>query len=179
MQVHAVRFYRSLESLSSSVTRFIVGGVAENQPALIIATPAHRTAILAALGHGIDTIALQQAGGLVCRDAEELLDSFMVGDMPDEDLFLRRVQPALASMSGLEGRVVRAYGEMVDVLCQRGQIEAALRLEDLWNTVARKHGLALLCGYSMDGPYGPRDVERICSRHSHILADSGYAAVLV
>ena len=179
MQVHAVRFYRNLESLSASVTKFIVAGVAENQPALIIATPQHRTAILAELGLGLDTVALQQAGGLVCRDAEELLDSFMVGDMPDEDLFMRRVKPALASMAGVEGRVVRAYGEMVDLLCQRGQIEAALRLEDLWGALARKMELAMLCGYSMEAPYGPRDIDRICSRHSHILADSGYAAVLV
>jgi hypothetical protein len=179
MQVHAVRFYRDVESLSSSITRFIVAGVAENQPALIIATPPHRAAILASLAQGLDTVALQQAGGLVCRDAEELLDSFMVGDMPDEELFMRRVQPALAAMAGVEGRGVRAYGEMVDVLCQRGQIEAALRLEDLWNVVARKHELALLCGYSMEGPYGERSIDRICGRHSHILADWGYAAVLV
>jgi hypothetical protein len=179
MQVHAVRFYRDVESLSSSVTRFIVAGVAWNQPTLIIATPQHRTAILASLGQGLDTVALQQAGGLVCRDAEELLDSFMIGDMPDEDLFMRRVQPGLAAMAGVEGRVVRAYGEMVDVLCQRGQIEAALRLEDLWNVLARKHELAMLCGYSMEGRYGAGDIDRICSRHSHLLADSGYAAVLV
>jgi hypothetical protein len=179
MQVHAVRFYRDLESLSTSVSRFIVAGIAENQPTLVIATAAHRAAILAALGQGLDTIALQQAGALMCRDAEELLDSFMVGDMPDEDLFARRVEPGLTAIAGVERRVVRAYGEMVDVLCQRGHIDAALRLEDLWNTLARKHELAILCGYSMDSPFGERDIDRICGRHSHILAESGYAAVLV
>jgi hypothetical protein len=179
MQVHAVRFYRELDSLTSSVTRFIVEGLAENQPSLIIATPRHRAAILAALEYGLDTIALQQAGVLLCRDAEELLDSFMVGDMPDEDLFARRVEPALASIAGVERHVVRAYGEMVDVLCQRGHIEAALRLEDLWNTLARKHELAMLCGYSIDNPFGEPDIDRICSRHSHIVTDAGYTAVVV
>jgi hypothetical protein len=179
MQVHAVRFYREFDSLTPPITRFIVEGLAANQPALVIATPRHRAAILAALGQGLDTIALQQAGVLLCRDAEALLDSFMVGDMPDKDLFARRVEPELAAIAGVEGRVVRAYGEMVDVLCQRGHIEAALRLEDLWNALARKHELVMLCGYSIDGPFGEPDIDRICSRHSHILADSGYAAVLV
>jgi hypothetical protein len=179
MQVHAVRFYRNVESLTSSVSRFIVEGVALNQPTLVIATSRHRAAILTALGRGLDTIALQQAGALVCRDAEELLDSFMVGDMPDADLFQRRVEPALALMAGVEQRIVRGYGEMVDLLCQRGHIEAALRLEDLWNALARKHELAMLCGYSMDNPYGARDIDRICGRHSHILGESGYAAVVV
>ena len=45
--------------------------------------------------------------------------------------------------------LIRAYGEMVDVLWKQGRIEATIRLEMLWNKLANRYGIALLCGYAV------------------------------
>jgi hypothetical protein len=67
---------------------------------------------------------------------------------------------------------VRAYGEMVDVLWQRGERDAAIRLEEYWNELGRLQTFSLLCAYRMD----PRDshayggpLERVCKVHTHLI----------
>jgi hypothetical protein len=59
---------------------------------------------------------------------------------------------------------------MVDMLCQRGQLDAAIKLETLWNGLASRFRLALLCGYAMDrfATNAPR-LQDICSHHTHIF----------
>jgi signal transduction histidine kinase/ActR/RegA family two-component response regulator len=70
------------------------------------------------------------------------------------------------------GGVTRAYGELVDVLWRRGDRDAALRIEELWNEMARTHHFALLCGYAM-GPFcgttGSVGYEAVCATHTHVV----------
>ena len=47
------------------------------------------------------------------------------------------------------GALVRAYGEMVDLLWRDGNPEAAIRVEELWNDLAQSHVFSLLCAYPM------------------------------
>ena len=66
--------------------------------------------------------------------------------------------------------VIRAYGEMVDVLWKRGRTDAAMSLEMLWNRLAATHHFALLCGYSMGNFYKRIDqFQQVCAQHSHVL----------
>ena len=68
--------------------------------------------------------------------------------------------------------IVRAYGEMVDLLWRDGQRQAALSLEGMWNDLARHHALSLLCAYVMGNFYRTGDAESfhdICRTHSHVL----------
>jgi hypothetical protein len=72
----------------------------------------------------------------------------------------------------LKGRadrtVVRAYGEMVDVLWKEGRSRAAIRLEMLWNALAMRSGVALLCGYAMANFYRQTHLfEEVCRQHTH------------
>jgi hypothetical protein len=69
-------------------------------------------------------------------------------------------------------RRIRAFGEMVDLLCERGNPTAAARLEELWNRLARRRAFSLLCGYRID--VFDRDSQlsvlpEICRAHSHVL----------
>ena len=77
--------------------------------------------------------------------------------------------------AGRKDCVVRAYGEMVDVLWKAGQTVAATRLEMLWNDLARSQSFSLLCGYAMGSFYKDAAVEEVCSHHSHVIAESGDA----
>jgi hypothetical protein len=74
---------------------------------------------------------------------------------------------------GRKDCVIRAYGEMVDVLWQAGQTAAAIRLEMLWNQLAQTHSFALLCGYSMGHFYKDASQVEIRRQHTHVVSDSG------
>jgi hypothetical protein len=45
---------------------------------------------------------------------------------------------------------VRVFGEMVDLLCRRGDGLAADELEALWNELGTRRHFTLLCGYRLD-----------------------------
>ena len=68
-------------------------------------------------------------------------------------------------------RRVRVFGEMVDVLCERGQRDAAVELEELWNRLARTRDFTLLCGYRLDVFDRTSQVDtlpNVCRLHTHV-----------
>jgi hypothetical protein len=170
---HAVKFYGSDDSLFTTVAGFLAEGLIARQAAIIIATPSHREAIVEHLcGRMIDCAAAIRRGDLLLLDAEDTLGLFMVGGMPDRDLFDRSVGHLVhQTLTGRPG-IMRAYGEMVDVLWKQGQTDAAITLEILWNRLAHKHNFALLCGYAMGSFYKQAEqLEAVCTQHAHVIAD--------
>lgn len=171
---HAVQFYGSDQILMQTVAGFLAGGLITGQPAVVIATPAHRTAVFDELGRRlIDVNAARRIGDLVFLDANEILATFMRGDMPDASAFRHTVGGVIGqALAGRTTTPLRAYGEMVDVLWKRGNEEAAIRLEVLWNDLSRTHPFQLLCGYSIGNFYKQTDAfERICEQHTHVLTE--------
>jgi len=177
---HAVRFYENAEALSRIVAGFLAEGFNASQPGIVIATPAHRAAIEERLRErGLDVEALTRDGALLVLDAEAVLAEFMVDGMPDAARFKRAIVPVIEkACAGRKPCVVRAYGEMVDVLWKADQTVAATRLETLWNVLANSHTFSLLCGYAMGSVYKNAAVEEICSQHSHVISTVGDAVVV-
>jgi signal transduction histidine kinase len=104
-------------------------------------------------------------------DADETLAKLLVGGMPDAARF-RAVVGAAA-----DNGCARAYGEMVDVLYQRGDGDAAMRLEELWSELAHERAFSLLCAYRLRGfaDESHRDrFARICATHSQVIPAEGY-----
>jgi hypothetical protein len=171
---HAVQFYGDDDSLFTTVAGFLSQGFVDGHPAIVIATPEHRQSILEHLrGRLIDVEKAQQSGSLILLDAQNTLDLFMEDGMPDADRFEGSVGKLIGDMlEGREDRVlIRAYGEMVDVLWKKGSSDAAIRLEMLWNRLAQRFGFALLCGYSMGNFYKEtKGFEAICREHTHVVA---------
>lgn len=168
---HAVQFYGNEESLFTTVAGFLGDGLVAHEPAIIIATPGHCAAIERHLsGRLIDCDQARRTGDLVMLDAEEMLDQFMIGDAPDPELFEETVGLIVQQMLDGRGRiVVRAYGEMVDVLWKQGRTESAIKLEILWNKLALKYRFALLCGYAMGNFYKQaKQLDDICAQHTHV-----------
>jgi hypothetical protein len=170
---HAVQFYGCDESLFSTVSGFVAEGLIAGQPAVLMATQAHRDGIIAALEKRcISVDRARRLGDLLVVDANEMLDLFLVSGMPNEELFEQHVGGVIEQT--LKNRnsntVVRAYGEMVDVLWKRGRTDAAMSLELLWNRLAARYDFALLCGYSMGNFFKRIDqFQQVCSQHSHVL----------
>jgi len=172
---HAVRFYENRESLARIVGQFLGEGFVAGLPAIVIATPEHLAAIEDVLASRyFDLARLRSAGDLITVDAGDMLSRVMRDGMPDAARFRESMIPLIEqACRGRTDCVIRAYGEMVDVLWKDGQTAAAIRLEVLWNQLAQTHSFALLCGYSIGQFYKDarqHDVER---HHTHRVADSG------
>lgn len=175
---HAVRFYKDDVELSSIVASFLAEGLGAADAGIVIATSAHGQKISEQLhGRGFDVQRLQDEQRLFVIDATAALGAFMVDGMPDRRRFRQSIVPLIEAASGGErGRTVRAYGEMVDVLWREGRSVAAVRLEMLWNELAKTHDFSLLCGYAMGQFYKSADVRDICAQHSHVVSASGAIA---
>ena len=170
---HAVQFYGNDNSLFTTVSGFLGQGLVDGSPGIIIATASHGKAILERLkARLIDIDRAQRSGQLVVLDAHRTLERFMVGDLPDTEAFEENVGQVIAALlkGHSERTLIRAYGEMVDVLWKQGRIEATIRLEMLWNKLANQYGIALLCGYAV-GNFGrsPAAFEEVCRQHTHVV----------
>ena len=173
---HAVQFYTDDTELYRTVAAFIAEGLVNGQPAVTIMTGDHAANVEQVLRTKfIDIGEARRLGDLVMLDAEETLNSFMVGGMPDERLFKRNIGVVIEqAQRGRENVSVRAYGEMVDVLWRKGQSAAAVRLEVLWNELASDYSFALLCGYSMGNFHKQAaGFNEVCELHTHVTMPNG------
>jgi DcmR-like sensory protein len=177
---HAVRFYEDAQSLARIVAGFVAEGLIADQPAIVIATPAHFSSIadqLRSMSFDVDTLLKDRR--LIALDAQETLNRMMSDGMPHAQLFEDAIVPAFDAAAGTrQDAVVRAYGEMVDVLWKSGLEAAAVRLEMLWNQLAMTRRFSLLCGYSMGSFYKDAGFRDICDQHTHVVSAGGTAAPL-
>jgi len=170
---HAVQVYTELDELAESVGRFLDAGFRVGEPALVIATPEHWESFRAELERrGADLDELQAVGMLTCLDADESLALFMDGDVPVAERFEEAVGGVLDEVAGrFPEKTVRAFGEMVDLLSQRGHQAAAIALEDLWNDLAAVRRFALFCAYPLQGfdDSARAAFRRICQQHTAVM----------
>ena len=162
------------------VAGFVAEGLIRGHPAIIVATLEHRHAIAQQLTTmGFDIEQFKARGDLFIVDAREMLATFMVDGMPDAERFEESVLPLLDhARRDRSGCVIRAYGEMVDVLWKDGMEAAAIRLEMLWNQLATSRTFSLMCGYAMGSFYKNAGFNDICSQHTHVVSPDGAVAPL-
>ena len=171
---HFVEFYEEDGDLLESLTRYALTGLRANEPVIAVLTAKHARALEDELVRtGVDFDESRRVGLLKVLDAEEALGLFMNGDVPDQAAFTEHFGDLIGA-AGEGGRTVRVFGEMVAVLWERGNVPAALQLEDLWNELAKTHSFRLFCAYetsSFSGTnHGP--IRAVCQRHTHVLAGS-------
>jgi PAS domain S-box-containing protein len=176
---HAVQFYDSESFLSSVVTEFLADGIRRREPVVVIATPSHRSAFVSGLrGAGVKVAPARREGLLLLLDARGCLDRFMDGAVPNPARFERTMSRVFTRTSRTHGgALVRAYGEMVDLLWKDGNTEGAIQLEELWNDLANRYQFSLLCAYAMGNFYRASDADqfrRICGQHTHVTPAESY-----
>lgn len=144
---HAVLFYRDDDWLREQVGQHVMAALRSGRPALVIAKPALLQELKFALHreHVQGAAFGPQRGSLVALDAEETLDSICVDGQLDAAQFMRVVGTPVKQLAG-DGRVA-AYGEMVGILCERGQYADAVHLEQMWNQLLAACEASLYCGY--------------------------------
>ena len=66
----------------------------------------------------------------------------------------------------------------MNVLWERGDVAASMRLEDLFDQLAHEHDLAIFCSFLMnnfDGDVHARMLPRLGQDHSHLIPVEDYA----
>jgi MEDS: MEthanogen/methylotroph, DcmR Sensory domain len=176
-EYHAVRFYDNDTSLARIVAEFLHQGFDRGGPGIVVASAIQREAIIRELtNRSLEVAELQHSHDLLMLDAEETLPTFMTDGKPDARKFRDRMCQAIESVCrGRTNCTVRIYGQMVDVLWQGGERDAAIRLEVLWNQLAQTEAFSLLCGYAIGNFYKDAGFEDICRQHSHMVSADGQA----
>lgn len=149
---HIVQVYREGMELAEAVAVFLSAGFARDEPAVAVVTAAHLPLITARLEkRGHDVGALESSGLLFTADAEVTLAAISEDGVPSGQRFVEIIGGLLDRADAARpGRKVRVFGEMVDLLCRRGEEDNAEVLERLWNRLGERRSFSLLCGYKID-----------------------------
>jgi hypothetical protein len=166
-RAHQVAAYKDVAALVARVARLVAESLDEGVPVITVSRPVVRDAVAGALAkRGVDVGRATRKGSFVALDADEAMALFMVDGHPDPHLFADFVASAMPA----DGRPVNAFGEMVALLWERGEVVAAVELEALWNTALVEHPIRLLCAYPGELLAGAElgDVARMCGLHDHV-----------
>ena len=177
---HAVQIYADVDELADSVATYLAHGFEAGEPAVVVATADHAERFLERLAAlGWDAHRINRGACLRIEDADATLAAILRGSSPSREAFEQIVGHLLDDAAKrAPGREVRVFGEMVDLLSERGETKAAGELEELWNDLGRRRRFSLLCGYHLDvfdlaSQVGT--LPDVCRAHSHVLPASDSA----
>jgi len=179
--LHTVQFYEDDQVFVEGLSQYIGSALGAGGACVVIATAAHRERVAERLtAWGIDLRIAARSNRYIALDAEETLAQFMVGGWPNEQLFWNTIEPALLRAQGMirsKATSVVVFGEMVALLWAEGKREAAVRLEQMWNDLARRQPFSLRCAYPM-GCFRNRAEDRLfrqmCGEHSAVVPAESY-----
>lgn len=161
---HLVRFVDGDLDLAQVVVAHLAEGLDQGERGIVVATPDHCRLFRAGLG---------RAGQRDIRflDAAATLAALLVDGRPDAARFDEVVGAAVRdAATGVAG--VRAFGEMVVLLWEDGNVAGALELEHLWNDVCAVEPVCLLCAYPWrvvaDGDVFD-DFTAVCHAHDEVV----------
>lgn len=180
---HSVHFYADERHLAATVGEYLVRGARAGAVSVVIATESHLGAFETEMaGAGIDIDAAKRGGTYVSFDAAATLARLMPSGRVDPAAF-RAVIGGLMRTARNGGRPVQAYGEMVALLWEAGDVVGAIELEELWNGLRDELRFSLLCAYGSDLVTGDEHadaVAHVCRLHTRVLGatETGFPASL-
>jgi anti-sigma regulatory factor (Ser/Thr protein kinase) len=140
--------------------------------AIVIATEAHCRAFAEALDvGGIDSAEARAEERLLFLDAATTMAAFIHDGQIDRDAF-HKVVGGLLRVAAESGRAIRAYGEMVSLLWDAGDVVGAIELETLWNELGCELPFSLYCAYPASSVFGSEHAQalhQVCHLHSSVL----------
>lgn len=170
---HVVKFYEHDAELVEAVVPYLAEAIRADEAAVVIATEAHRDAFASALrARGLDPERATADGRLLLLDAADTMSRFLSDGNIDPGAFNEVIGDLIRSLAA-SGRAVRAYGEMVALLWDAGDVLTAIELEMQWNDLARELPFSLFCSYpatSVAGAQHATALHHVCHLHSSVLS---------
>jgi DNA-binding NarL/FixJ family response regulator len=171
---HKVQFYLDDPSFLAGLARFVEDALKAGKAVIVIMTEPHHKGLLERLqARGGDSAAAMEQGRYIALDVAETLSAFMTDGMPDPVRFFKVAGDLIGTaVKAAEGDLrVSACGECAPVLWAQGNGDAAVKLEHLWDEVAKMYDVDVLCGYVLQSPQREQDgdiYEKIREAHSAV-----------
>ncbi|NML62879.1 hypothetical protein HHL21_17705 [Massilia sp. RP-1-19] len=167
---HCLQIYDSDRLFLNALEGFVAGGIRQGDSIVLIATPAHLSALAARLSrNGFDVDAAVERGQYIALDAAQTLARFMVDGWPDEAMF-NAVVDELLGRARRHHHKVRAFGEMVALMWADGLCDAAVQLEHFWTRLCVQEEFSLFCAYpkAAFGDAADAGIHQVCAAHSKL-----------
>jgi CheY-like chemotaxis protein len=168
---HDVLFYSSDAIFVSAFSQFVASSLRQETAVIVLATESRGEH----LRHNLQLcdVDLDQAireGLYIPLNISQLLSKVMVGGTPDPTRFMDatgEVVAEAAQRAAGRHRRVAACGECAPTLWARGDVDAAIQLEHLWDEVARSQPMDTQCAYPMTiRQENARALRRLCAEHT-------------
>jgi len=174
-RIHELASYTDDASFVEDFALFIESALKNGSVAVVIVSESHQTSLFETLhAHGWDIAAAIQQGNYISLNMSDALSNLMVDGRIDPARCFSAADDLIkvAKASNGEHARVAACGEMATVLWARGELEAALQLEHVWDEITRTRDIDTLCGYLFTGPLSQKKnseiFQQICAEHSSI-----------
>jgi len=170
--LHEVEFYSDDAAFVDAFACGIKAALKAGNPVVVIATQPHRSAILERLqADQVNVNAAIENGDYRAGDPSDTLLAIMEGDMPDPALCTKVVHALVRRACNGRGQHARVaiFGECAPTLLADGNVEAAVRLEHLWEDATKRCQADTLCGYLWSAfPEKENNpvFKRICAAHA-------------
>jgi DNA-binding NarL/FixJ family response regulator len=152
LRSHEAGFYPDESSLLKDYVRFAEGALDAGNGLIMVVTTARRDRIYQELqARGIDIDRAVRARRCLWRDVPAVLSGLIVDGRVDEARFwtgANAIMMEAARGSRRDPPRVSACGDCAATLLQDGLADTAIRLEQLWDDVARTYNVELFCPYS-------------------------------
>jgi CheY-like chemotaxis protein len=171
---HGVKFFDGAASSHVAIAEFFTAQASRYDPLVLVSRRSTYLSVSALLASGRFGPP-QAAGRIYFSDVDEALAEIMTGDDVDPERGAKFLLGILSQVRAREpAGTIRLYGEMVDVLCERGNFRAALALEALCpNLFTSEPKLAVLCGYTRAHFVGDDIAHARAIRAEHTHGDCG------
>jgi KaiC/GvpD/RAD55 family RecA-like ATPase len=172
---HVVQFYTKDEFLLDGLCQFVRNALKDEESAVLVVSAPHHDELIERLRKcGKDVSAAMKNGRCIILDASKTLAEFMDGNEPNATKFFSIIGSVIErARSKSRAERVAVFGEMVAVLWEEKKLDAAVKLEELWNDLAKRHSFHLRCAYPA-GSFQDENREwyaTICGKHSGIIPE--------
>jgi len=140
------------------IAEFIAEGFANGDPVVVISTSESRRAIEAHLASPAgEPVDLDRRWGARWLDSPRVLERILVDGLPDTNAFDKAMNAILFNgFSKSNARRIRVYHDLVDVLRNRGSLDAAVLVLRLWRDLCARYD-DLLLAYTVADWYREKD----------------------
>jgi DNA-binding NarL/FixJ family response regulator len=144
--------------LLDTFTRVVASAVNTGNAAIVLVTEPHRALLLQRLEkRGLDVGRAIQEGTYIALDVNEVLSAIMVSGLPDPVRFFGGIsgfiEAAAKAAKTKQPRIV-VCGESAALLRGEGKLDAAIRLDQLCDELAKIHEVDVLCAHPVSAVPG-------------------------
>lgn len=170
---HEVEFYTDDAGFVDGFVRFIEAALRAGKAVIVVATDSHHVSLRQRLvADGLNVAAEIEQGSYIPLNVTDTLSRFIVNDSPDPLLFRKLagdlITEAAKGAKGGHPRVA-VCGEGVHTLLAAGNSEATIKLEHMWDEIAQRYEIDVLCGYFRSAFVSKGSIstlERVCAEHT-------------